>query len=310
MQPFSHRALSSQPPWLAQPERGSRVLMHLIVRLTLALGRPVGRALLYPICAYFLIFSVRARRASRDYLRRVLQYEPGWRDLLAHYLCFATTILDRTFLLAGRIDYFDCELESVEELLSVVAQGRGCLLFGAHFGSFEMLRLLGTVECPVPVRILMHEENAKKLNSVLAALNPDISTQIIPLGQAQTMLSVAEALGRGEIVGLLADRAVAGDKMQWCDFLGERAPFPEGPLILAATLGAPVILFSAVYHGGRRYHVRFKLFSDRVVLSRKDRSAALLAECQRYADWLAANCRNAPYNWFNFFDFWQHESSR
>jgi predicted LPLAT superfamily acyltransferase len=26
---------------------------------------------------------------------------------------------------------------------------------------------------------------------------------------------------------------------------------------------------------------------------------------QRYADRLTHYCRIAPYNWFNFFDFWQ-----
>jgi predicted LPLAT superfamily acyltransferase len=298
-----------RPLWLAQPERGSRVLMQLIMQLTLMLGRPVGRALLYPICAYFLLFSRRARLASRDYLRRVLQQPPRWRDMFRHYLCFATTILDRTYLLAGCIKYFDCRVDGIDELLAIVSKRQGCLLFGAHFGSFEMLRLLAT-ECPVPVHVLMHEQNAEKLNGVLQALNPELSAQIIALGQPQTMLSVAEALARGEIVGLLADRVVAGDKLQWCPFLGSVAPFPEGPLILAAALRVPVVLFSAVYLGGRRYDVQFKLFTQRVVLPRDSRSEALQSECRRYAEWLAANCRTAPYNWFNFYDFWQHEISR
>jgi predicted LPLAT superfamily acyltransferase len=302
--------MSAPQAWLAQPERGSRMLMRLITRLTLLLGRPAGRVLLYPICAYFLFFSRRARRASRDYLRRVLQQPPHWSDVFRHYLCFATTILDRTYLLAGRIDYFDCRIQGVDELLAIVSKQQGCLLFGAHFGSFEMLRLLATAKCPVPVRILMHEQNAKKLNSVFRTLNPDLPNQIIPLGQPQTMLSVSEALARGEVVGLLADRVAAGDKLQRCPFLGSPASFPEGPLILAAALRVPVVLFSAIYLGGRRYDVQFKLFAERVALPRDNRSEALQRECRRYAEWLAANCRAAPYNWFNFYDFWQHGISR
>ena len=55
--------MTAQPAWLAQRERGSRPLIWLIVKLTLLLGRGVGRVLLYPICTYFLLFSGLARRA-------------------------------------------------------------------------------------------------------------------------------------------------------------------------------------------------------------------------------------------------------
>ena len=302
--------MTGRPAWLAQRERGSRPLIWLIVKVTLLLGRGVGRVLLYPICAYFLLFSGRARRASRDYLRRVLGRRPGWRDLFAHYHCFALTILDRVLLLTGRDDQFDCRVEGIEVLRSALAQGRGCLLYGAHFGSFDVLRALGFAESPVAVNVLMHEDNAEKLNSVLAALNREMPQQVIPLGRAETMLKVAEALSRNEIVGLLADRIVAGDKMLRCDFLDGAASFPEGPFILASVLKAPVVLFSAVFCGGRQYRVRFEAFADVQANEADGRTEALQRQVQRYADWLARSCHAAPYNWFNFYDFWTHVATR
>jgi predicted LPLAT superfamily acyltransferase len=254
--------VTAQPAWLAQRERGSRTLIWLIVKVTLLLGRSVGRVLLYPICTYFLLFSGRARRASRAYLRRALARPPGWRDLFAHYHCFAQTILDRVVLLSGQYDQFDYDLDGIEVLRGVLAQGRGCLLYGAHFGSFDVLRALGSAQSPVAVKVLMHEDNAEKLNSVLAMLNREMPKQIIPLGRAETMFRVAEALSRNEIVGLLADRIVAGDKMLRCSFIDADASFPEGPFILASVLKAPVVLFSAIYCGGRRYRISFEPFAD------------------------------------------------
>ncbi len=301
--------MTSQPAWLAQRERGSRPLIWFIVRVTLLLGRGVGRALLYPICAYFLLFSGRARRASRDYLRRVLPRPPGWRHVFSHYHCFALTILDRVLLLTGQTEQIDCRIEGVDVLRGVLAQGRGCLLYGAHFGSFDLLRALGFAESPVAVNVLMHEQNAEKLNSVLASLNRELPQQVIPLGRPETMLKVAEALSRNEIVGLLADRVVAGDKMLRCDFLDGAASFPEGPFILASVLRAPVVLFSAVYCGGRQYRVRFESFSDAQAMASAGRGDALQREVQRYADWLARSCRAAPFNWFNFYDFWTHAAT-
>jgi len=297
--------MTTEPLWLAQRERGSAWLIRAIASVTLALGRPVGRALLYPISAYFLLFSRDARQASRAYLERVLERRPRWRDSFDHYLCFARTILDRLYLLSGRLAYFDCAVEGVDVLTSCIRSGRGCLLFGAHFGSFDLLRVLGRRECPVRVHVLMHERNAQKMNAVLAALNPELPAEIIRLGQPHTMLQVAEALGGGEIVALLADRVVTGDKMVLCDFLGSDALLPEGPFALAAVLRAPVVLFSAVYEGGRRYRIRFESFAERIVLPRENRVSALRAYCQRYADWLARSCRSAPCNWFNFYDFWR-----
>ena len=333
--------MTARPVWLAQQERGSRWLMRTIAVIALKAGRPVGRLLLYPICTYFILFSSSARRASRDYLRRVLAGDggtpdsgrpfvglenapealraaptggtpdsgrpfvgrvPSWRDVFRHYHCFAATILDRVFLLSGRLEHFAYEIEGLDLLRATIAEGRGCLLLGAHFGSFEVLRVLGQSDAPVRVRVLMHEENAAKINSVLGALNPAAMRDVITLGQPQTMLAVRDALASGEIVGLLADRVVAGDRLITCDFLGASAQFPEGPFVLAAILRAPVILFSAACRGNGRYHIRFMPIAPVAAGTRDD--AALAAQCRHYAQWLEANCRADPCNWFNFYDFW------
>lgn len=294
--------MTARPAWLAQRERGSLWLMRTIAVIALKAGRPAGRVLLYPICMYFILFSSRARHASRDYLRRVLGRVPAWRDVFRHYHCFAATILDRVFLLSGRLQHFDYEIEGLDMLLATIAAGRGCLLVGAHFGSFEVLRVLGQADAPVRVRVLMHEENAAKINSVLGALNPAALRDVITLGRPQTMLAVRDALASGEIVGLLADRVVAGDRLVACDFLGARAQFPDGPFVLAALLRAPVVLFSAACRGNGRYRIRFVPFAAASPTPREE--ASLAAQCQDYAQWLEANCRTDPYNWFNFYDFW------
>lgn len=294
--------MATRPVWLSQQERGSLWLMRTIAVIALKIGRPAGRLLLYPICTYFILFSSDARHASRDYLTRVLGRTPLWRDVFRHYHCFAATILDRVFLLAGRPQHFDYEIQGLDMLLATIADGRGCLLLGAHFGSFEVLRVLGQADAPVRVRVLMHEENAAKINSVLGALNPAALRDVITLGQPQTMLAVRDALASGEIVGLLADRVVAGDRLVACDFLGASAPFPEGPFVLAAVLRVPVILFSAACRGNGRYRVRFTSFASASSGTRDE--AALAAQCRHYAQWLEANCRADPYNWFNFYDFW------
>ena len=295
---------SGGPAWRTQKERGSALLMAVIVRIALALGRPAAGLLLHPICAYFVAFSPAARRASRGYLVRVLGRPPRWRDVLRHYHCFAATILDRVFVHAGRMDCFDCSIEGVEVLRRHIDAGRGCLLFGAHFGNFDMLRAIAVAECPVPVRVLMHHTHAEKMSGVMRRLNADLPAQVIALGQPRAMLEARDALSDGALVALLADRSMHGDRDVECAFLGAPAGFPRGPFELAAMLDAPVVLFSATYRGGRRYEIRFEDLDEPHDTAAAGRDALVECRTRTFAAWLEARCRGAPYNWFNFYDFW------
>jgi len=72
--------------WLDHSERGSRSATQFMKWLALRFGRRVARLLLYPICAYFLAFSPRARSASRQYLALALGRAPRLTDLWRHFL--------------------------------------------------------------------------------------------------------------------------------------------------------------------------------------------------------------------------------
>lgn len=288
------------PLWLQQKERGSALLTAIGVRLVLAGGRRLAAAMLYPICAYFLVFSTAARRASADYLRRVLGRRPTWRERFRHYHTFASTILDRVFLHAGTKMDIVSSIEGLDVLRPHLAARRGCLLMGAHFGSFDVLRGIGLAESPVPVRVLMNEGHAEKLDRVLRRLNRQLPAQVIALGTPHTMLAVRDALGRGELVALLADRSLQDDREVECPFLGAAAAFPRGPFQLAALLDVPVVLFSATYRAGGRYDVRFDALP----------AGTIEARVRAFATWLEVRCRASPYNWFNFYDFWAASRAR
>jgi predicted LPLAT superfamily acyltransferase len=113
---------------------------------------------------------------------------------------------------------------------------------------------------------------------------------------------------RGEIVGILADRAPRQHKTVTVPFLGEPADFPAGPLILAAALGTPVVLFFGIRTGNRRYEVHFEQFADRVTVDRSRRAEDLATWVRRYAARLETYARRYPFNWFNFYDFWENRT--
>lgn len=290
--------------WFNQGERGSPLALRIILWVALHLGRPAGRALLYPITAYFLLFAPKARGYSRDYLRRVFEREPHLREIARHFHSFAAVILDRVFLLAGKDQCLDLQVHDREIFHEHVESGRGALLLGAHLGSFEALRVLAVGKHDFPVRVLMYRDHNQRVTQLLEALNPEVAASVIPLGETETLLHARDCLESGGIVATLADRVAESDKMIECRFLGGRAWFPQGPLLLAAVLKVPVILCFGLYRGGNRYDIVFERFADAIEAPRGQREAALAEWVQRYADRLEARVREAPYNWFNFYDFW------
>ena len=279
--------------------------LRVMTWISLRLGRPVGRLVLHLIAAYFLAFAPAARRASRHYLGRVLGRPATLADLYRHFFAFATTIHDRVYLINDRFDLFDLEIDGAPLIDAANRDGRGAFLMGGHLGSFEATRALGRHHPHLRIATLMYEDNARKLNAMLTAINPGVHHNVIPLGKLDSMLKVKDSLDQGMIVGILADRSVDAGPCLTLPFLGGTASFPLGPFRMAAMLRRPVIFMAGIYAGGNRYHIRFEPIADFSALASGGREAAVQEAVRRYVACLEAQCRRSPYNWFNFFDFWQ-----
>ncbi|WP_028993857.1 acyl-CoA synthetase [Azonexus hydrophilus] len=291
--------------WRQQQERSNLAILKLMVWISLTFGRAVGRLVLYGIAAYYVLFAPRARRASRAYLHRALGRWAQWTDGYRHVFSFASTIHDRIYLLNDRFDLFDIEVIGAEALNEALARQPGALLIGAHLGSFEVLRAVGRGRAGLQVAMLMYEENARKINATLQAINPRAADDILPLGRVDSMLAARDRLAQGYLVGMLADRGLGNDPTLDCDFLGQPAAFPLGPWRMAAMLQRPVFFMAGLYLGGNRYRIHFEPLADFSHVTRADRAQAIDDAIRAYAGRLEAHCRNTPYNWFNFFDFWQ-----
>ena len=291
--------------WTTQRERGSRAALCLILWIALRLGRSWARLLLYPITLYFLTRARSARVASRLYLTRVLGRPAGLGDMARHIHCFSATILDRVYLLAGRHAMLHVRIHNEHLVAGRIASRQGFLLLGSHLGSFEVLRALAISREHIPLKILMYPGHNEVLTKLLHDLNPQVAESVIPLGTPGTLLAVKEALDDGIAVGMLADRSGTRDGQVRCRFFSEPTSFPTGPFALAAATGVPVVVFFGLYRGGGRYDIHFELLAERIVLDRRTRSQEIGRWVQRYADLLEAYARGAPYNWFNFYDFWE-----
>ena len=302
----SETSTTPRAGWASQRERSSLRLLRLMRWVALAAGRRVSRALLHPIVLYFLLAAGDVRRHSRAYLDRALGRKAGWRDVYRHLFTFAATLLDRVYLLRGRFDEFEVEASGVEIVMQPFANGEGVLACGAHLGSFEALRMIGH-DHGVRVAMIMYEDNARLINATLAAIAPNATLHTIALGRGDAMLSLRRWRDDGGVAGMLADRTLPGpsqrSKSVTLPFLGAPARFPDGPFRVAAMLRRKVVFMAGIYRGGRKYELRFAELAD-FGAAGADRDAAVRAAVERYVTTLESLCREAPYNWFNFYDFW------
>jgi predicted LPLAT superfamily acyltransferase len=294
---------ASDVHWAGARERGSATLTRIMIFLSLTLGRRTARVLLFGIAGYFFLFAPRARRFSRDYLRRALSRTPTAVDVFRQVFTFSSTILDRLYLANERYELFDITVEGEPLLRSMVARGTGAFLLGAHLGSFGITSAIGRRQPGLRVAMAMYEGTASKLNA-LAMSKPASAPEIIPLGHLDAMLRIRDCLEAGTFVGMLADRTIGEAPAQRVEFLGSPALFPSGPMRAAAALRRPVFFMAGLYGGGNRYHVVFRELADFSSLPRGDRDAQVSEAIRRYVALLEECCRSDPYNWFNFYDFW------
>ena len=293
----------------AAPERGSALLLRVMIGLSLALGRRVARVLLYSVALYFFLFAPTARRHSRVYLRRALGRAPTAGDRYRQVFAFASTLLDRLYLLRGRDQLFALSTEGDALMRSLLARGTGAFLLGSHLGSFEIMRAIGQRESGLKVAMAMYEDNASRVRALFGAGDPAGAPEIIALGHMEAMLRIRDRLDEGSFVGMLADRTIGEAPAQPVSFLGYPALFPSGPMRAAAALRRPVIFMTGLYRGGNRYHVVFRQIADFSQAPRGAREQAVRAAIERYAAVLEEYCRSDPYNWFNFYDFWHGPGS-
>ena len=307
--------------WLSAAERGSLLGMYFIVWCHRLFGRRLCAWLIVPVVGYFFLTGRAARRASRGYLARLHRWSesrgggvrrPGWRDSFRHFHEFALNIIDRVSFFVGDTGEFEMIVHGREHLARLVGAGRGALVLSAHLGSFDALRLVAD-EGGVPLNVAMFLRNARMINAVFTRLNPSRPLRIIDLERAapHSVFEIRACLQRGEFVGMLADRVGVGDAARVCrvPFFGERAAIPQGPFLLAGALKCPLLLMIGLRMDHRRYEVFVETLAEEVVLPSGDRAAALDALARRYASRLEHYCLRAPYQWFNFYEFWDESAA-
>lgn len=301
--------------WAHERERGNLGMMRITAWLAQRVSRRAIQPLIWVIVLYFYLFGRRARRSIARYQARLTAWSgrpalfvrplPVYRQ----YLAFAQALLDKLEVWQGRITLNDITVHDPQDLHGQMHAGRGQLLVGAHLGNLEICRALADQHGVVVMNVLVHNKHAEQFNQVLKESGAK-GLRLFQVSELDTgtMLALNDRLEHGEWLAIAGDRVpLHGTRTVDVDFLGARAPLPQGPWLLGGLLRCPVNTLFCVKQQGR-YHVSMERLADAITWKRNTRDAVIAHWAQRYADRLAAACVEAPTQWFNFFPFWSDDA--
>ena len=309
------RQSAARPHWSRIQERGTTFGLRLALWTYRLLGARGLRFITEFVGAYFFLTGAAARQASRTYLQRLFRHagplpglkaQPGTWTTYRHIRAFALSYADR-FL--AWMDAGDLSLVFPEEAAfrAQQASGRGGLYLSAHLGNLDMLRGLAAKEGLTGLHAVVYSEHVVRFQDLLKQVNPHYEANLIHLPEVTlgTAMALEDKVARGESLFLVGDRPPVSENGRTVrvPFLGQEAPFPMGPIFLAHLLQCPVYLFFCV-QDGTGYRVHLESFADRIELPRRGREDALRGWVARYAKAVEAQCRQTPFQWFNFYDFW------
>ena len=308
-------AAAGQSSWIEEAERGNRFWLRVGTGCYRVFGRGLTRLLLHPVAAYFFLAARGARRASRDYLENLYQtaegaaalgHRPNRRDQYRHILSFARSLCDRVGLLLGDRQALHFDYRGDEHLRALVENQRGGILVGSHLGSFDMLRALAS-ENQVKINVVMFTRHAQRVNTALRNLDPHTDVHLIAIDQQPfgAVFEIRACLERGELVGILGDRPFPGAPDRSVKFLGRSALFTTSPFELATLLGAPILMTTGIRTSPGHYEIVAESLYAGAAVPRRERQVVVDGLVEDFAARLERWCCRAPYQWYNFYDFWE-----
>lgn len=316
------RSRSRFKHWSTISERGSRSGMSVLLWIYRKMGRSIFDFCLYFVIGYFFVTSKSARKASLDFLTRAynmgsphpkLKKAPGLKSSFFHFMEFGRSALDRVASWLGDIRREDLVFPARPKFDALAASGSGGIVFTSHLGNIEVCRALADGQEGRILNVLIFTDHAKKYNDIVKNINPNFEDRVIQISQLgpDTAIILKQMVEAGEIVVIVGDRTSVQSvgRSQAVSFMGDEALFSEGPFILASLMECPVYLMFCIFENGR-YHVYFEPFAERIELPRKTRETKINNIIQSYAKRLEYYCLKQPFQWFNFYNYWDKPPSR
>jgi predicted LPLAT superfamily acyltransferase len=306
--------------WASKKERGSVYGIQFLLFLYRMFGKLVFKIVLTPVMVYFYLTGRNARQAIWQFFDNLDAHQGlPKKTFLTKFVAgfkvffsFGLAIVDKFDAWLGKVKFEDIDLIA-DEHYKELSSGKGGIILSGHLGNMEVCRAVFSQEDHKrPLNIITYIDHAKSFNKILKSLDPDSYISFIHIDQfgPDDSIRLKQKVENGELIVIFADRISVNNpnSANYVSFLGKDAAFPIGPFALASVMECPIFTIFCLKEKGR-YKAYIEKLSDTVKVARKDRNAYFIKLTERFALQLEKYAKIAPYQWYNFFDFWQKDQN-
>jgi KDO2-lipid IV(A) lauroyltransferase len=193
-----------------------------------------------------------------------------------------------------------------ERFDDLLAEGRGVILVGGHFGNWELggiaLRLLRGYSLTVVGR----PEPSPAVSELRRQMRDSLGIETIEIGRMlDTALQIRRALNANGVVAMLLDRHLGRDRVE-VEFFGRRTPFLRTPAMIGYLAAAPLLpSFMIRLEDGRFTGVCGAPIRVDTSLPPEE---SVRRATQAFAGELERRIRAFPHLWYQFYPYFSPES--
>lgn len=252
------------------------------------------------VSLYFVVAAPKATRSIYKYLRKVHHFNrlKAGIGVFRTFYVFGQTLIDKLAIGSGQKSKFEYKFNGRENLESLSSHGG--IILSAHLGNWEVAGfLLGDINSST--NILMYQAEHEKIKAFLENVLTEYEMNVIPIkDDLSHIFKLTNVLANKEVVCIHGDRFMKGSRVVKKKFLGHDAYFPLGPFRIACSLNARTTMAYAF----REKRKTYQLSASQIIEPTKDPELLL----DKYIELLETKMRMYPYQWFNFYDFWNFSS--
>lgn len=274
----------------------------------MAMLRHVDVRLFYAFAAIFVVpvclVTNASRRTAYSFFRKRMGYgvlRAAWSTYVNHCM-FSQVVIDRFAMFAGR--QFHISIEGYDNFARLDTADRGFMMLSSHIGCYEVAGCSLVSKNKRLNAIVFGGEKATVMQGRRSRLDGNNIRMIPVMPDMSHLFLLNKAIMDNEIMSMPADRIVGSAKTVEAEFLGASVRLPQGPFAVTAMHALDAIAVNVMKTSALGYTIYVAPLGYDHAAPRRQQMQQIAAG---YAEELQRRVRQYPTQWYNFFDFWQHD---
>ena len=283
--------------------KGNLLGYKIFVFLIKKLGVKAAYSILIFVAFYYFIAYPKSFRDIFYYFKNRQQFS-YFKSIIAvykSYFVFGQILIDKVAISAGMRDKFTYDFDGISVLKQLLEEKKGGILISAHVGNFEIAeKFFAEIDFNCEINIVTTDQEHSIIKSYLESISQKSNMKFIFVKDDMShIFNINEALSKNELICFTGDRYFEGSKTLNANLLGEQTLFPAGPFVIASRLKVPVAFVYVMKESNLHYHLYTRRSAE---FKQRDAQAVL----DNYTKSVSEILKEYPYQWFNYFDFWNH----